>query len=80
MNRDPRILLEPVRRMHREIMQAVVDECERATLEQTSEVDRDEEGDTIYKIDAAGEHKVLQCLEAEAAAAGGAVLIAEGIE
>ena len=80
MRLDAEALLDPIRRMHREIMSSVMSVCEGTSLEETSAIDRDEEGDTIYRIDTASEDTVVEFLEREVAAAGGAVLIAEGIE
>ncbi|HUK90434.1 MAG TPA: inositol monophosphatase [Blastocatellia bacterium] len=80
MRLDAEALLDPIRRMHREIMSSVMAVCEGTSLEETSAIDRDEEGDTIYRIDTASEDTVVEFLEREVAAAGGAVLIAEGIE
>jgi hypothetical protein len=40
-------LLEPIRRLHAAIRDAVVASCEDAALEDMARVARDEEGDTI---------------------------------
>ena len=78
--RDVRALLEPVRRLHELIRAAVVEACERASLEELSEVERDGEGDTIYAVDRVGEELLVEFFEREVASRTPLVLIAEGLE
>ena len=77
---DVRALLEPVRRLHELIRAAVVEACERASLEELSEVERDGEGDTIYAVDRVGEELLVEFFEREVASRTPLVLIAEGLE
>ena len=74
-------LLDPIRRIHERVRDAVVAECEQAQLEQLSEVSDDEsEGDTIYAIDRVSETLLVELFEQELASITPLVLIAEGIE
>jgi hypothetical protein len=52
---DPEILLAPLRRLHDEIRDTVVAATASQHIEQMARVHRDQEGDTIYAIDAIGE-------------------------
>lgn len=74
-------LLGPIRRIHERVRDGVVAECERAELEQLAQVSDDESpGDTIYAIDRASEHLLVQLFEEELAKLAPLVLVAEGIE
>jgi fructose-1,6-bisphosphatase/inositol monophosphatase family enzyme len=77
---DPRALLEPLRRLHAQIRAAVVDACERSAVEAMSEVEREEEGDTIYAVDRVSEELLLEFFEREVAHAVPVVLVAEGLK
>ena len=77
---DPRTLLAPVRRLHERIRAAVVEACERSAVETLSEVEREEEGDTIYAVDRVSEELIVEFFEREVAHAAPLVLVAEGIE
>lgn len=78
---DATDLLDPIRRIHERVRDAVVAECEQAELEQLSRVADDESpGDTIYAIDRASEHLLLQLFTEEVASLAPFLLIAEGIE
>jgi fructose-1,6-bisphosphatase/inositol monophosphatase family enzyme len=66
--------------LHERIRDAVVAECERATLESLSGIVKEEEGDTIYAIDRVSEELLVEFFEAEIAPGTAVVLIAEGIE
>ena len=78
---DARELLSAVRRVHERVRDAVVAECERARVEELSEVSDDEsEGDTIYAVDRVSEEVVVELFETEVAHVAPLVLIAEGIE
>ena len=70
-------LLEPLRRMHDSIRDAVVSATERQQLEELADIRRDSEGDTIYAIDVVSEEMLLGFFE-ELARQHSFVLIAEG--
>jgi fructose-1,6-bisphosphatase/inositol monophosphatase family enzyme len=76
---DPRTLLGPVRRLHERIRAAVVEACERQTVEAMAEVEREEEGDTIYAVDRVSEELLVEFFEREVAHAVPLVLVAEGL-
>jgi fructose-1,6-bisphosphatase/inositol monophosphatase family enzyme len=78
---DPRQLLEPLRRIHERVREAVVAECEKAAVEQLAEVSDDEsEGDTIYAVDRVSEELLVELFEHELATFAPLVLVAEGIQ
>jgi fructose-1,6-bisphosphatase/inositol monophosphatase family enzyme len=78
---DIRHLLEPLRRIHERVRDAVVAECEKAAVEQLAEVSDDEsEGDTIYAVDRVSEELLVELFEREVANFAPVVLVAEGIE
>jgi fructose-1,6-bisphosphatase/inositol monophosphatase family enzyme len=78
---DLRRLLDPIRRIHERVRDAVVRECEQAAVEQLSEVSDDaSEGDTIYAVDRVSEELLIELFENEVADVAPLVLIAEGIE
>ena len=56
---DPRSLLDPLREIHGSVRDAVVDACEAQQLDETSNVSREQEGDTIYAIDRVAEHVLV---------------------
>lgn len=72
-------LLEPLRRIHDGIRDAVVTATERQHLDELAHVDRDNEGDTIYAVDAISEETLLELFE-ELARQYSFVLIAEGLD
>ena len=74
-----RLLLDPIRRLHDRIRDAVTAKCEQTSLEEASRVAEDAEGDTIYAIDRVGEDMLLDGFERQAAAGAPLVLIAEGL-
>src|SRR5215210_4755938 len=76
---DPRWLLEPIRRLHEQIRAAVVDACERSAVESLAEVEREEEGDTIYAVDRVSEELIVEFFEREVAHAAPVVVVAEGL-
>jgi fructose-1,6-bisphosphatase/inositol monophosphatase family enzyme len=79
--RDVRDLLEPIRRIHERVRDAVVAECERQDLEQLAAVSDDESpGDTIYAVDRVSEDVLVELFKKELATLAPLVLIAEGIE
>jgi fructose-1,6-bisphosphatase/inositol monophosphatase family enzyme len=78
---DFRRLLDPIRRIHELVRDAVVRECEQAAVEQLAEVSDDaSEGDTIYAVDRVSEELLVELFESEVANIAPLVLIAEGIE
>jgi fructose-1,6-bisphosphatase/inositol monophosphatase family enzyme len=77
--RDVRELLAPIRRLHERVRAAVVEACERASLEELAAVEREEEGDTIYAVDRVSEELLVEFFEREVAAHTPLVLIAEGL-
>lgn len=77
---DASALLESIKRLHESIRAAVVETCERSSIEWLSEIAReDEEGDTIYAVDRVSEELIVEFFERDARATGPVVLIAEGI-
>src|ERR1043165_3492089 len=73
-------LLDPIRRIHERVRDAVVAQCERAALEELSDVADDEsQGDTIYAIDRVSEELLVELFANEIATQAPIVLIAEGI-
>jgi fructose-1,6-bisphosphatase/inositol monophosphatase family enzyme len=77
---DATALLEPLRRLHERVRDAVVEACERAGLEDLAQVDDDlSEGDTIYSIDRIGEGKLVELFESEIARIAPLTLIGEGL-
>jgi len=78
-NIDPQALLPPLKQLHQIIRQTIVDQCESLSLEATSGIAREEEGDTIYAIDYAVEELLIDFFAREIASANPIVLIAEGL-
>jgi fructose-1,6-bisphosphatase/inositol monophosphatase family enzyme len=75
-----RDLLDPIRRVHEQVRDAVVATCEQAELEQLAAVSDDESpGDTIYAVDRISEDLLIELFEKELASLAPLVLIAEGI-
>jgi fructose-1,6-bisphosphatase/inositol monophosphatase family enzyme len=74
-----RALLAPIRRLHALIRDRVVEACERAALEDLAEIERDDEGDTIYAVDRVSEELLVDFIEREIAQAAPVVLVAEGL-
>jgi len=72
-------LIGPLKQLHRQIREAVVESCERSRLEDLSAVAREEEGDTIYAIDRVSEELLVGVFEREIAVNAPLVLIAEGL-
>lgn len=74
-------LLEPIRRIHELVRDALVEKCQKAELEQLAAVSDDEaQGDTIYAVDRVGESLLIKLFEEEVASKTPLVLVAEGIE
>src|SRR4029079_14861324 len=72
-------LIEPLKRLHKNIRQAVVESCERSAIEDLSSIAREEEGDTIYAVDRVSEELLIEFFEREVATIAPVVLIAEGL-
>jgi fructose-1,6-bisphosphatase/inositol monophosphatase family enzyme len=72
-------LLPVVVDLQRTIRDAVLEASRRSSLEELSEVADDAPGDTIYAVDKVSEALLVEAFEREAGAAGGVVLVAEGI-
>jgi fructose-1,6-bisphosphatase/inositol monophosphatase family enzyme len=73
-------LLAPIRRLHAEIRDAVVEACECAALDDMARVSRDAEGDTIYAVDRVSEERIVEFFAHEVAPSAPLVLVAEGLE
>lgn len=71
-------LLEPLRRVHEDIRDRVVRATERQRPGDLADVSRDDEGDTIYAIDAIGEEALLKSFGAFPEKLS-FVLVAEGL-
>lgn len=78
--RDAAAFLEPIRRLHAGIRDAVVAACEDEALEDLSKVSRDEEGDTLYAVDRVSEERIVDFFAHEIAPRAPLVLVAEGLE
>jgi fructose-1,6-bisphosphatase/inositol monophosphatase family enzyme len=72
--------LEPIKALHRQIRDSVVEACEQQSTDALSEVASDEAGDTIFAIDRVSEEVLIEVLTREVASHTPIVLIAEGIE
>lgn len=73
-------LLGPIRQIHELVRDAVVAQCERADLEELSDVADDaSQGDTIYAIDRVSEELLVELFAEKIAARTPIVLVAEGI-
>jgi fructose-1,6-bisphosphatase/inositol monophosphatase family enzyme len=77
---DAAALLEPIRRLHAGIRDAVVAACEDAALEDMAAISRDGEGDTIYAVDRVSEERIVDFFAHEIAPRAPLVLVAEGLE
>lgn len=74
-------MLTVIRRIHERVRDRVVEECERAAVEDLAEVaDDTSEGDTIYAVDIVSEELLVELFEHEVAGRVPMVLVAEGIE
>jgi fructose-1,6-bisphosphatase/inositol monophosphatase family enzyme len=77
---DVTALLEPIRRLHAGIRDAVVAACEDAALEDLAQISRDGEGDTVYAVDRVSEERIVDFFAREIAPRSPLVLVAEGFE
>jgi len=77
---EVRELLEPIRRLHERMRDAVVAACEQSAVEAMSRVTEDDlAGDTIYAIDRVSEATLLEQWTGEVDSPEPVVLIAEGL-
>lgn len=72
-------LVEPLRRVHAEIRDAVIASMEAQGVEALARVAEDMAGDTIYAIDRVSEEVLVEVLERELCADAPIVLVAEGL-
>ncbi len=72
-------LVEPLRRIHIRMRDAIVAACEAQEATLLSGVAHDGVGDTLYVIDRVGEDVLLEAFDREIASFGTIVLIAEGL-
>jgi hypothetical protein len=75
---DPLPLLEPLRELHDKIRDAIVSATERQGVDELNGIHRDDEGDTIYAIDAISEGVFIPFFE-RLSSRHSFVLIAEGL-
>jgi fructose-1,6-bisphosphatase/inositol monophosphatase family enzyme len=78
--KDAAAFLAPIRRLHAEIRDAVIEACECAALDDMARVSREAEGDTIYAVDRVSEERIVDFFAREVAPSAPLVLVAEGIE
>ncbi len=69
-----------IKTLHERIRDAVVDACEKSTVESLSSIAKEEEIDTIYAVDVVSEELIVEFFETEIAPRAPIILIAEGIE
>ena len=69
-----------IKKLHEQIRDAVVEECEKSAVESLSRIAKEEEGDTIYAVDKVSEELLIEFFEREIAPHTSVVLIAEGLE
>ena len=72
--------LEPLRRLHAQIRDAVVESCEKTAVEEMAAVAAEEAEDTIYAVDRVSEEVLVDFFAREIAPKAPLVLIAEGVE
>ncbi len=72
-------LLDPIRRLHETVRDAVVAAFESRAIEDLAGVSSDDEGDTIYAVDRVSEELVVEFFSREVASTTPIVLVAEGI-
>jgi len=77
---DVNNLLEPLRKVHEQVRDAVLSSCEQSELEALSHVDDDQSsGDTLYAIDRISEKALIALFESEIASSAPILLIGEGL-
>jgi len=72
-------LIDPLKRLHSLIRDAVVKSFERSAIEDMAAIAREEEGDTIYAVDRVSEELLIDFFNEEIASVVPVVLIAEGL-
>jgi hypothetical protein len=72
-------LIDPLKRLHSIIRDAVVKSFERSAIEDMAAIAREEEGDTIYAVDRVSEELLIDFFNEEIASVVPVVLIAEGL-
>jgi hypothetical protein len=72
-------LIDPLKRLHSIIRDAVVKSFERSAIEDMAAIAREEEGDTIYAVDRVSEELLIDFFMKEIASVCSVVLIAEGL-
>ena len=77
---DVQGLIDPLRRLHEQIRDAVVVACEADPIEELARIAKEEAGDTIYAVDRVSETLLVDFFRHEVAKHTPLVLIAEGIE
>ncbi len=73
-------LLPPIRALHEQIRNAVVDACEASSTTDLAAIAKEEAGDTIYAIDKVSEELLVDFFTNEIAVQTPIVLIGEGLE
>lgn len=76
---DAKPLLDVLRRLSREIRDAVLRACREQSLEQLATIAEETREDTIFALDRISEQVLISGLEPHAESLGGLVLIAEGL-
>jgi hypothetical protein len=71
--------VDPLRRLHSIIRDAVVKSFEQSAVEDLAAIAREEEGDTIYAVDRVSEDLLIDFFQKEIASVVPIVLIAEGL-
>jgi hypothetical protein len=74
-----RDLIAAVRRLHEQLRAALIVACERQTTDDLSRVASDDDGDTLYALDAVVETPLVEFFERDIATHVPVALIAEGI-
>lgn len=69
-----------IKTLHERIREAVVESCEKTSIESLSRIAKEEAGDTIYAVDKVSEELLIEFFEREIAARATIILIAEGLE
>ena len=69
-----------IKTLHEQIRDAVVEACERTSVESLSSIAKEEDGDTIYAVDKISEELLIEFFEREIVPHTSVVLIAEGLE
>src|SRR6476659_142506 len=72
-------LIDPLKRLHSIVRDAVVKSFERSAIEDMAAIAREEEGDTIYAVDRVSEELLIDFFNEEIASVVPVVLIAEGL-